>query len=109
MDTYTVNCLEDLAIIISGDDSVKQYFAELPGMTYQFARYSDWIKPYLETQLKNSLSSTVQSTYHTNIKETSTRVLDHYKVYEEYLKVIDGEQDHPAVISCNPTPFVILK
>lgn len=34
MDTYTVNCLEDLAIIIGGDNDVKQFFAELPGMTY---------------------------------------------------------------------------
>ena len=49
MDTYTVNCLEDLTTIIASDDDIKQYFAELPGITYQYARYSDWVKPYLET------------------------------------------------------------
>ena len=64
MDTYTVNCLEDLAQIIASDDEVKQYFAELPGMTYQYARYSDWIKPYLENQLRNSLNSVGTSSYY---------------------------------------------
>ncbi len=75
MDTYTVNCLEDLTTIIASDDDIKQYFAELPGITYQYARYSDWVKPYLETQLRNSMSGTMNSSYHTNIKETSQRVL----------------------------------
>ena len=111
MDTYTVNCLEDLVQIISHDDDIKQYFAELPGMTYQYARYSDWIKPYLETQLRNSLASTMQSTYHTNIRDTSQRILDCYKSYDAYLKDIDANvgPSTPEILLCEPQPYVILR
>ena len=109
MDTYTVNCLEDLAQIIASDDDIKQYIAELPGMTYQFARYSDWIKPYLENQLRNSLN-TANSTYYQNIRETSQRVLDLYKSYESYLMKVDTlESVNPEVLSCVPKQFVILR
>ena len=51
MDTFTVNCLLSLMNIITADDDVSEYFSNIPGPTYQYARYTDWIKPYLNEQL----------------------------------------------------------
>lgn len=51
MDTYTVNCLEDLSKVMSQDETICQYLATQPGPTYQYARYTDWIRPYLDKQL----------------------------------------------------------
>lgn len=47
MDSYTVNCLYSLLNLIACDDNVAEYFSEIPGPTYSYARYTDWIKPYL--------------------------------------------------------------
>lgn len=47
MDSYTVSCLESLLNIIASDENVAEYFSNIPGPTYQYARYTDWIKPYL--------------------------------------------------------------
>lgn len=33
---------------MTSDEAVMEWFSELPGVTYQYARYTDWIKPFLE-------------------------------------------------------------
>ena len=40
-------CLDHFLSIINSDESVMEWFSELPGATYQYARYTDWIMPYL--------------------------------------------------------------
>lgn len=57
MDTYVNNCLEYLGFILQGSPSVMEYFSNLPGVSYQYARYTDWIAPYLLKQYKNANSS----------------------------------------------------
>ena len=51
MDNITLLCLEYLLDIIEADNFVAEFFSQLPGCTYQYARYTDWIKPYLQNQL----------------------------------------------------------
>jgi len=48
MNTYAVNCLVHLTAIITSDESIMAYFATLPGVNYTYARYTDWIQPYLK-------------------------------------------------------------
>lgn len=48
MDTYTITALEYLLTIANAEDSLSEYFAQLPPVTYQYARYTDWIRPYLQ-------------------------------------------------------------
>lgn len=48
MDQYTVNCLDDLTKVMAKDEGIRNYLAEQPGPTYQYARFTDWVKPYLE-------------------------------------------------------------
>jgi hypothetical protein len=47
MDNYTLTALEYLLTIATADDTCSEFFARLPPVTYQHARYTDWIKPYL--------------------------------------------------------------
>lgn len=94
MDQYTVNCLDDLTKVMAKDEGIRNYLAEQPGPTYQFARFTDWVKPYLEGQLRNSTSSSFASdSYHTNMKEATTRVLKQLETYEQHLQKIDGKQE----------------
>lgn len=64
MDQYTVNCLDDLTKVMLKDRSVMQYIAELPAPTYQFARFTDWITPYV-TQLSKSNDAAIKKTANT--------------------------------------------
>ena len=41
--------LEELLRIISNDNTTMGFFARLPGFTYQYARYTDWICQYVHT------------------------------------------------------------
>jgi hypothetical protein len=74
MDQYTVNCLDDLTKVMQQDSGLREYLAEQSGPTYQYARFTDWIRPYLEQQVRQA-QNTENSTYHSSIKETATRVL----------------------------------
>ena len=47
MDAYTVNCLFSLLNLIAVDETIADYFSEIPGPSYCLARYTDWIKGYL--------------------------------------------------------------
>ena len=47
MDNYTLTALEYLLSIANADEAISEFFAKLPPVTYQYARYTDWIKPYL--------------------------------------------------------------
>ena len=50
MDQFTLTCLNVLINIITSQESIMEFFSNLPGPTYQFARYTDWIGPYLTQQ-----------------------------------------------------------
>lgn len=101
MDQYTVNCLDDLTKVMAKDRGVCQYLAGQPGPTYQFARFTDWILPYVTAQSVSNDSS---------IKKTASTVLEQLAPYEAYLKEVDGEPTGTAnILSCSPRSFVIVK
>jgi hypothetical protein len=51
MDSFTLTCLQSLGELLAQDEAIAVYFSELPSLNYEEARYSDWIKPYLQCQL----------------------------------------------------------
>ena len=46
-ESQVLKCLEFLVDIITLDENVMEHFSQLPGVTYQYARYTDWIKPFI--------------------------------------------------------------
>lgn len=41
--------LSHLADIVTSSEAIMDYFSTLPAVTYQHARYSDWIMPFLQS------------------------------------------------------------
>lgn len=82
MDNYTLTALEYLLTIATADDTCSEFFARLPPVTYQYARYTDWIKPYLQNQLVKANSG-----YSTGVqKELVVKILSLCDTFEAYLK-----------------------
>ena len=81
MDTYVINCLGHLAEIISLDENIMQFFSTLPGVTYQYARYTDWIQPFLTSSM-NKAASGISSSFS---KEELVKIMSKFEVFEGYL------------------------
>ncbi|CDW89068.1 ubiquitin carboxyl-terminal hydrolase family protein [Stylonychia lemnae] len=90
MDSYTVSCLLSLLNIIASDDFVAEYFSNIPGPTYQYARYTDWIKPYLNEQLVDARKGYAGS-FSAQKEESAVSALSLYEKYEKYLEKKDGK------------------
>ena len=89
MDTYTITALEYLLTIANADDSLSEYFASLPPVTYQYARYTDWIRPYLQNQLAKAEAGYGTAIY-AGRKEAIVKVLSLCDTFETYLKSRSG-------------------
>jgi hypothetical protein len=48
LDTFAINCLKEMLSLMAKDDDIARFVYSSAPPTYQHARYSDWIKPYLE-------------------------------------------------------------
>ena len=83
---YVLNVMADLAGIIATDSFIQEFFSELPSLTYQYARYTDWFRPYLEKQLKNYSTSSSLSNVQSLVDKVSTLL----GIYESFLLHKDG-------------------
>ena len=50
LDTFAINCLQEMLSLMAKDEQIARFVYESAPPTYQSARYSDWIRPYLESQ-----------------------------------------------------------
>ena len=58
-----MTCLNCLADIVTNSEEAMEFFSNLPGVTYQYARYSDWISPFLTSQLNLRLIGVEESSF----------------------------------------------
>ena len=102
MDLYVVNCLNILFEIIVGNEFLLEYMFNLEPMTYEYSRFSDWIRPYLKKELDKAYRT--MSMYNkANKKEESIRkcfgFLDDYehklRNYERKLQGLPEEEETP--------------
>ncbi len=49
-DNLTINCLKDMLSLMAKDEQIARYIYHSAPHTYQVARFTDWIRPYLEYQ-----------------------------------------------------------
>ena len=89
MDLYVVNCLNILFEIIVGSQFLSEYMFNLDPLTYEYARFTDWIRPYLKKELEKAYRT--MSTFNkTNKKEESIKKCFKYlELYEAKLKKYD--------------------
>ena len=91
MDAYTVNCLFSLLNLIAADCNIAEYFSQLPGPTYCLARYTDWIKPYLNEQLVDARKG-YSGSYSVQKEDIVVKCLSLYETYEVFLAKKDEVQ-----------------
>jgi hypothetical protein len=87
---FPIELLETLLRIMTSHEHTMAYFASLPGMTYQWARYTDWIKPLL-----NSIVASMNGCKAT--KDTAMTCLSFLDIYEGHLKRLD-EAGTPEIV-----------
>lgn len=82
MDTLAINCLKEMLSLMAKDDDIARfvYFSAPP--TYQMARYSDWIKSYLEYH-KAEVERANSYSYFKAKYESVLAGLELYKTYDE--------------------------
>ena len=83
MDSFTLSCLEFLSDLLANDEVIAEFFSELPAPTYNLARYTDWIRPYLEKQLQDAAKYSGSGSKEK--EEKITKVMSLYEKYEVFL------------------------
>ena len=82
-----MTCLNCLADIVTNSEEAMEFFSNLPGVTYQYARYSDWISPFLTSQLNKVTGS--QAIYSAVTKEEIVKVMSKFEIYDNFVKEKD--------------------
>lgn len=49
LDTFAINCLKEMLSLMAKDDVIARFIYKSGPPSYQYARYVDWIRPYLES------------------------------------------------------------
>jgi len=90
MDFYVVNCLNILLEIIVGSPFLSEYMFNLDPPTYEFARFTDWFRPYLIKELEKAQRN---STYKQSSKkeESIMKSFDFLEKYEKSLSVYENK------------------
>jgi hypothetical protein len=74
MDSFAVNCLKEMISLMAKDEDIARFVYRAAPATYQTARYSDWIRPYLEGQ-RAEIERTTAYSYFKNKFDTIVRSL----------------------------------
>lgn len=53
-ETYTMTCVRSLLELMATDDDIGNYIADCQPPTYQYARYSDWLLPFINSYLADA-------------------------------------------------------
>mmetsp|Transcript_39087 Transcript_39087/g.59590 ORF Transcript_39087/g.59590 Transcript_39087/m.59590 type:complete len:511 (-) Transcript_39087:53-1585(-) len=81
MSSFTLTCLQTLVKLIAKDDVIAEYFSELPAPSYRMIHYTDWVRPYLEKELKEATTQSLSEK-----QEKITKILSLFEQYEAYVE-----------------------
>lgn len=124
MDFYVVNCLNILLEIIVGSPFLSEYMFNLDPPTYEFARFTDWFRPYLGKELEKAQKN---STYKQSSKkgESIMKSFDFLEKYEQSLNAYENNlrglpvdhkeevkqsadyQDEDKVVNAYPKRYIV--
>jgi hypothetical protein len=78
--------------LMSKDDEIARFVYNTAPVTYQTSRFSDWFRPYLESQLMESQKSFSYSGYYKNKYENVTKALTYLTKFEEKTREYIAEE-----------------
>ena len=74
-DTNCIQCLLELLHLMSKDDAIARFVYTTAPPTYQSARFTDWMRPYLETQKSEVEKSNSSNSYFKNKYDATCKSL----------------------------------
>ena len=107
--------------IVTTDDVCMEFFSKLPGFTYQYARYTDWIDQFLTelTKIDEKSSKALtkdQALALKDIKSTYSRYETFLNATSESEKINNPNSDTqlistsaPQLLRTTPLPYMLLK
>ena len=90
MDFYVINCLNILLEIIVENQFLLEYMFNLDPPTYEYARFTDWFRPYLEKELEKARRNMTYR-HSTKKEEQIVKCFGFLEVYEAKLKEYENK------------------
>jgi hypothetical protein len=92
-DVQCISCLKELLSLMRKDREIARFIYQLPPSSYQGARFTDWVRPYLEEQLADSSrASAATNQYFKNKYSLLTKALAHLDGLQPTLAEFESEQ-----------------
>ena len=93
-DVQCISCLKELLSVMKKDKDIASYVYHLPPPTYQGARFTDWIRPYLEDQQADPARAAVaqNNAYYKSKYELLGKALGHLDAIEPTFKEFEAAQ-----------------
>lgn len=85
--TFIIYSLQHLCEIMSSNQKIMAFFAAIPGYTYQWARYSDWMEPEWDEFEEKEAKKTYKNQNLLDACKIGRRL---FRPYQEYIAKIDG-------------------
>ena len=86
-DTNCIMCLQEMLHLMSKDEAIARFVYKTAPPTYQSARFTDWIRPYLENQRGETEKAGSYNSYFKNKLESILKSLIYLERFEEKDKV----------------------
>mmetsp|Transcript_27556 Transcript_27556/g.34209 ORF Transcript_27556/g.34209 Transcript_27556/m.34209 type:complete len:163 (+) Transcript_27556:1415-1903(+) len=98
-----------------------EYFSCLPAVTYQHARYSDWIQPFLQSMLNKQQSSASYNYgyggYGMLSRNDIVKIISKFDLYQAFVQKKDGfeeakdatESAGRKILNTTPPAFIICR
>jgi hypothetical protein len=90
MDFYVINCLNILLEIIVENQFLSEYMFNLDPPTYEYARFTDWFRPYLEKELDKARKNMTYR-HSTKKEEQIVKCFCFLEIYEAKLKKYENK------------------
>ncbi len=91
LDTFAIYCLQEMLSLMAKDEIIARFVYQAAPPTYQAARYSDWIRPYLEFQ-KQEVERANSYAYFKNKHDAILQSLHYLEKFEERCKIFKQEE-----------------
>jgi len=103
-----ISCLKELLSLMRKDRVVADFVYQLPPHTYQYARFADWFRPYLEEQLADQSKSSVATTqYFRNKHDLLVKALAHLDALEPVFAELETAQKEKLAKSLTGGPEAV--
>jgi hypothetical protein len=92
-DVQCISCLKELLSLMRKDPEIARFVYHLPPSTYQCARFTDWVRPYLEEQLADpSRASASTNQYFKNKYDLLAKAVAHLDALEPTFAEFERQQ-----------------